>query len=256
MNIKHQNQLEQVEIKAQQFQIAMERYNKGFIYKKLNLIVSILILSLQIISICILIQQWKTPSYISLVIIFALAYVMTDFINGLAHLYMDNNTKYDSLCGPFIAAFHLHHLNPKYSDRHCISVYFFESGSKFWLLIYLILLIVCASSMSLSSSCLFFFTSVGVLSSFAEVSHFWCHNTKKHNWILNFLQESRILLSKKHHFIHHLADNKNYAFLNGISDPIINTIANYFYDGYKNHADLHVKSYTGRQTENRIEPSL
>ena len=51
--------------------------------------------------------------------------------------------------------------------------------------------------------------------------------------------------------IHHVSDNKNYSFLNGISDPLINCIAYALYDGYKNNADKHAKSYMGAQTNNR-----
>ena len=55
----------------------------------------------------------------------------------------------------------------------------------------------------------------------------------------------------EHHKHHHLSDNINYAFLNGITDPILNKIALYLYNGYKNNADLHVLAYRGLQTSNR-----
>ena len=52
-----------------------------------------------------------------------------------------------------------------------------------------------------------------------------------------------ILLSKRHHAVHHLRDNISYAFLNGVSDPLINAIAARFSRGYKQHTDLHYAAY-------------
>ena len=57
----------------------------------------------------------------------------------------------------------------------------------------------------------------------------------------------RILLSKKHHMKHHLKDNTNYAFLNGMTDFSINIIAKHLYNGYKNNSDLHVLAYNNKE---------
>ena len=66
--------------------------------------------------------------------------------------------------------------------------------------------------------------SFGILSSVAELSHYWCDSAKT-NAFISFLQKYRILLSLKHHRHHHIQDNRNYAFLNGASDPLLNIIA-------------------------------
>jgi uncharacterized protein YccT (UPF0319 family) len=53
-----------------------------------------------------------------------------------------------------------------------------------------------------------------------------------------------VLLSRNHHKKHHQNDNQNYAFLNGMSDPILNVVADILYaDGYKNQSDLHFETY-------------
>ena len=62
--------------------------------------------------------------------------------------------------------------------------------------------------------------------------------------MVKFLQKYNILLSPSHHRYHHSHDNMNYAFLNGLSDPLINIIAKKMkFTGYKNNADQHVKSW-------------
>lgn len=227
----------------------MEKYHRKVIYKKIGLGVSILVINLQLITVFQFLKYSSSITPILFIIIFFFAYVFTDFINGLVHMFMDNNTHYTSLLGPFIAAFHLHHVTPKYSDKPVYKIYFHESGTKIWLAFYLLILVILQHYHTFSPSLNFGLVSVGVLSSFAEVSHFWCHNSK--NACIQFLQKNKILLSKQHHIVHHVADNKNYAFLNGVSDPVINWIAHRLYSGYKQHADQHAKAYKGIQTNNR-----
>ena len=66
------------------------------------------------------------------------AWLLTDFINGLVHIYMDHNDRYDSLAGPLVANFHLHHKTPLYRKNPLPIVYFMETGSKIWLVGYLL----------------------------------------------------------------------------------------------------------------------
>jgi hypothetical protein len=65
------------------------------------------------------------------------------------------------------------------------------------------------------------------------------------------MRRSGLLLSKRHHGRHHIEDNVNYAFLNGMSDPLINIIAKKLYPGYKSTTDLHYALYEGKGTKNR-----
>lgn len=233
----------------------MARYHNNPIYQKTGRVISSVIVWLQAISIADTLHLWKGVNPLYLFTLFIFAYIIADFINGIVHLYMDNNTRYNGLFGPFVASFHLHHLNPQYTKKNPVLVYFYESGSKFWLMFYLFALICIQHKCHISFEMQFLFTWIGLLSSFAEVSHYWCHHMPHPSNIIRFLQNNGVLLSKKHHMVHHLSDNKNYAFLNGVSDKLINFIACRVYSGYKNNADAHTKLYKDSQTNNR-RPSI
>jgi hypothetical protein len=60
-----------------------------------------------------------------------------------------------------------------------------------------------------------------------------------------------ILLGKRHHARHHLGNNVSYAFLNGLTDPLIDPIARRLYPGYKITTDLHFAAYTPPDLESR-----
>lgn len=236
--------------KIHEFEVALDRYHAHALYSRTGMFTSIAVVSMQIISIVNLITTWENNifSVISVII----AYVFADFINGLIHMYMDNNTHYNSIVGPFIAAFHMHHAQPIYKKRNPFLVYFFESGSKFWLVGYLGLLLYVHHKITLPFQLSLMLVCFGVFSSFAELSHYWCHNVHKKNSLIRNLQKLKILLAKEHHIYHHTKDNMNYAFLNGVTDPLINLIAKYFYKGYKQNSDLHALAYRGKNTTNRI----
>lgn len=236
--------------KVQEFRIALDQYYNNIFYNKFGLLISSLIICMQLITIYQLLIDFNDAGAtstvtIKILITTILAYISTDFINGIIHMYMDNNTNYTSIFGPFIAAFHMHHKNPQYKIRHPIIVYIVESGTKLWLALYLVILIYLQYTMHLQLYINLFLVSIGIMSSFAEVSHYWSH-VENNSSIIQKLQNSRVLLSQDHHRLHHTKDNINYAFLNGISDPIINLIAKYLYKGYKNNADLHVLGYLNK----------
>lgn len=237
------------------FAEAMQRYHQYDFYQQAGVFVSVIVVLLQAITFfqvtLTLCQEKYSANGVIVTALLILAYLLADFVGGLVHLYMDNNTYYQSVAGPFIAAFHLHHKQPVYKKRHPMKVYFDESGTKWWLAGYLILLMLAQFMHVLSLNANMFLVAFSLFSSVAELSHYWCHNATNENKIIRFLQRYRILLTMKHHRHHHLYDNNNYAFLNGITDPLINLIAKYYYQGYKNHADLHALAYVGEQTDNR-----
>jgi hypothetical protein len=137
----------------------------------------------------------------------------------------------------------MHHFKISYTGKHPLKIYFVESGHKFWLGIYLGFLIYAQKFMLINANLNLGLVAFGIFSSLAEVSHYWCHNSQKTSALVSFLQKRGVLLSLKHHRIHHIHDNRNYAFLNGISDPLLNVIARTFYNGYKNYSDKHVAAY-------------
>lgn len=228
------------------FNRAMQEYHENKNYQYIYKVVSIVNVSLQFYLAIVLFSL--SVEWYMFAIIFLLAYFFTDLINGYVHMYMDNNHNYESLVGPFIASFHLHHKTPAYRDASIFKIYFNESGSKFWLVPFLMLTLM-LSFFSINEYFLLFLILIGILSSVAEVSHFLCHNST-HKFVL-FLQNNHILLSMKHHSNHHEKDNQSYAFLNGMSDFILDRIASKFYGGYQEHSDLHAKAYVGSDTDNR-----
>ena len=169
--------------------------------------------------------------------------MLADFVNGLVHLYMDSNDRYDSLAGPLVANFHLHHKTPRYEPHPLPVVYFIESGSKVWLVPCLTGVALLTMVDGISPLLLLVLVYTGILSSVAEVSHYLCHTSASP--LAGFLGNCGILLSKRHHAAHHRQDNVSYAFLNGITDPILDRIAAKFAKGYKNHTDLHYAAYEG-----------
>lgn len=169
------------------------------------------------------------------------AWVVTDFVNGLVHMYMDANDAYESFVGPLVANFHLHHRTPVYTPRPLPVVYFLESGSKVWLVPCLALIAWLAQSGLLNPWAVHVLVYTGVLSSVAEVSHYLCHTST--SALARVLGNSGILLSKRHHAVHHTQDNVSYAFLNGFTDPLLNLIAAKLSPGYKRRTDLHYATY-------------
>jgi len=170
-----------------------------------------------------------------------IAWLLADFVNGLVHMYMDSNDHYASIVGPLIANFHLHHKTPLYTVRSLPLVYFVETGAKVWLVPCLAVIALLTQVDGISPLLLHVLVYFGILSSIAEVSHYLCHTSNSR--IVIALGNCRILLGKRHHAAHHLQDNVSYAFLNGLSDPLLNLIAARFSRGYKQHTDLHYAAW-------------
>ncbi len=82
-----------------------------------------------------------------------------------------------------------------------------------------------------------------VFSCAAEVSHYLCHAPRP--LAARVLAKLGIILSSKYHLRHHMQDNQQYAFLNGMTDPLIDIIAKKMHRGYKTTTDLHYGSYPG-----------
>ncbi len=228
------------------FNLAMKKYHEKKRYGYIYFLVSFFNVTMQFYLLSVLFTlnfEWY-----SFLVIFLLAYFLTDFINGYVHLYMDNNHNYEGIIGPFVASFHLHHRHPTYRDFSVVRIYFNESGTKFWLVVFLFLTIL-LSFMEINTYVLMTLILIGILSSMAEVSHFLCHNGQSRTVL--FLQQRGVLLSMEHHKKHHEEDNQSYAFLNGMSNFFLDKIANKFYVGYEKHADLHAKAYKGEDTKNR-----
>ncbi len=225
----------------------MERYRSNRIYTSFSSLIATLNVSLQMVLVYFI---WAVPLTITgHLVAFILAFMLTDFINGLVHMIMDHKEDYDSFYGPLVANFHLHHQTPKYTKRPIPLVYYNETGAKIWLLPFLLLILFFLTSNSFNPLVLHTLVYIGVLSSVAEVSHYLCHTSKSKTFHL--LSRMGLLLSWKHHAHHHASDNTNYAFLNGMSDPLINLIARTFFTGYKTTTDQHFVNYASGSRANQ-----
>lgn len=236
-----------LESKQRQFNAAMERYERAPVYRIIGKAVSVANVSLQLY---LLAAVWGASiGPLRQLAAFAAAYVLADFVNGLVHIYMDGNDAYESPVGPLIAAFHLHHQTPRYRKNALLVVYFTESGSKLWLVGFLLLAAAGIRTQSVPPVIAWGLVYFAILSSVAEVSHYCCHTVDSR--ATRFLSRAGLLLSKRHHARHHAADNVNYAFLNGLTDPLLNAIARRVGRGYKGTTDRHYAAYTGAGTANR-----
>jgi hypothetical protein len=230
-----------------QFNAAMTRYHENVIYRWSGPFFSFANVSLQItLGILVFRQNIAFFSHSCGCII---AYVLADFVNGWVHLYMDNNAHYEGWSGPFMASFHLHHRTPKYKKRPTVVVYYVESGSKIWLFFVTIAVTLGNAFHLLDTHIVLFTFYFSVFSSLAEVSHYWCHARKPR--LARILERLGLILSTRYHAKHHREDNVQYAFLNGMTDPLLNFIAKRYYSGYKTTTDTHYANYRGSDTENR-----
>lgn len=235
--------------KQSQFNQAMEKYNSSRLYTGFGSFIATTSVSLQILLLYGLFTQ--PPSLGKHILAFFLAYLLTDLLNGLIHMIMDHHDRYTAFYGPLTAQFHLHHQVPKYTWRPLPVIYFLETGAKVWLPPYLLLVWWLMSMTTVPPMLLATLVYIGVLSSVAEVSHYLCHSSESK--VVKMLAKMGILLSRKHHMLHHAKDNTNYAFLNGWSDPLINWIACRMYPGYKQTTDLHFAAYVSAgQQDHRL----
>ncbi len=222
-----------------EFADAMRRYERFDGYAYFTRGVSWVNMALQITLVLLLCQL--TLGLTLHIAALLLAFVLADFVNGLVHLIMDHSQHYTSLVGPLIASFHLHHDVPRYRDKALWRVYVEESGSKVWLLLVALLLLglIWFDLLPVFMQCVGVYFVV--FSSVAEVSHYLCHNHDSP--VVRSLQRALLILPRVHHFKHHRLDNINYAFLNGMTDPLLNWIAKKYYQGYTCSTDQHLKLY-------------
>lgn len=236
-----------LDLKRAQFNAAIERYNSRKGYAYFSKTIATVNVTLQVLLLYLL--SAVDLSVIGMLAAFFLAYILTDFINGLIHMIMDHEANYTAIYGPLEANFHLHHHTPNYTKRALPIVYFNETGAKIWLVAYLLATLAILYFSLASPFVLYILVFIGVLSSIAEVSHYLCHTSESK--VVKFLAGCGLLLSRKHHTPHHEQDNTNYAFLNGVSDPLLNWIAISMYSGYKSTTDQHFADYKGAARNHR-----
>lgn len=229
----------------ERFNAAMELYNGRCRYRVFETLVATANVSLQLVLVVRIIQQPGT--FLAHAVAFVVAYVLADFLSGIVHLVMDGNQAYTSVFGPLIANFHLHHKIPRYTRRPLWLVYFMESGSKIWLVPFLVVVALIQGHVPTVLWLVLVYT--GILSSAAEVSHYLCHTSNSR--ATKVLGSLGLLLSKRHHDPHHRLDNTRYAFLNGMTDGLVDRIAHRWFPGYKSTTDLDYAQFRSPSGEDR-----
>lgn len=225
--------------KQEQFAAAMGRYHAAPGYARFRVGVSAAVVTLQAASVALV--PWGSLSIAGALLAALAAYLVADFVNGIVHMIMDNTDTYGGIVGPLVAVFHLHHKTPRYTSTNPVAIYVLESGSKHWLVPYLAALVYVQTLGVMPAGLTLALVLVGLLSSFAEVSHYLCHNSTHPT--VRLLQRLRLLLPPEHHAIHHTQDNVGYAFLNGLTDPLLDAIARRTCGGYVSRTDKHVGDY-------------
>jgi hypothetical protein len=233
--------------KQRQFNAAMERYQYDPVYRWVGQAVSCSIVSLQVVLAVLVLPA--TIGFFRQVMAFIVAYVLADFVNGLVHMYMDNNDDYHSPAGPLVASFHLHHRTPRYVQKPLPAVYYHETGSKLWLMPVMAGAVLGVWFGWVADTVAYGLLYFGVLSSVAEVSHYLCHVPGTR--FSRLLGKLHVLMPATYHLRHHTQDNINYTFLNCMTDPVVNGIARLLNLGYKKTTDTHYAHYTGLDTDNR-----
>jgi hypothetical protein len=229
----------------ERFNAAMALYNGRRRYRVFETLVATANVSLQLVLVVRIIQQPGT--LLAHAVAFLVAYVLADFLSGIVHLLMDGNQAYESACGPLIANFHLHHKVPRYTRRPLWLVYFKESGSKVWLAPFLLAVVLLQGHVPSTLWLVLVYT--GILSTVAEVSHYLCHTSNSRT--TKVMGSMGLLLSKRHHDPHHRLDNTRYAFLNGMTDGVVDWIARRWFAGYKHGTDLDYAQYRSPSGEDR-----
>lgn len=227
------------------FNAAMDRYHGRRRYRAFETLVATANVSLQLVLLLLLARQ--PSSLLAHAVALVVAYLLADFLSGIVHLLMDGNRAYTSVFGPLIANFHLHHKVPRYTRRPLWLVFFKESGSKIWLVPFLIAVVSLQGLVPTPVWLVLVYT--GILSTVAEVSHYLCHTSNSR--ATRVLGSMGLLLSKRHHEHHHRLDNTRYAFLNGMTDGVVDRIARRWFPGYKLGTDLDYAKYTSPAGEQR-----
>lgn len=142
-----------------------------------------------------------------------LGYLLADFMSGLVHFLGDSfGTVRTPIFGPtFIFPFREHHVDPEDITRHG----FIETNGHNCLVSLPVMIVMhyflfSAAIASVAASIAFgtgFFLILGIFAT--NQFHKWAH-TKHPSTFITFLQKYRLILSPKHHKVHHTAPFERY----------------------------------------------
>lgn len=159
------------------------------------------------------------------VYIFLFASIISDFISGLVHIYLDNSkvNYIETINDYFKIGFQIHHLFPNFQWT-CYNKFqpHYEANTIFF------------SNILISLINVFTYNSLVVyyvlyLTLIMQMNHYWCHAliTKKPvPYIVYKLQDFGLLLYYKKHAKHHSTYDNSFCLLSGCCDPIFDYLYN------------------------------
>jgi len=143
--------------------------------------------------------------------------IFADFMSGLVHWYADTWGSIETpLMGTFIRSFREHHVDPVAICQHDV----IEANGDNCLvtllpLYYYTIFRNVADDSGYDFFILCCWTFVAVFIAFTNQFHKWAHTLKPPSWVC-FLQDWGIILSRKHHGIHHVNPfDRYYCITNG-----------------------------------------
>lgn len=154
-------------------------------------------------------QSLEISLFLALISIFA-ALLTADFISGLVHWFADTcgNESWPIVGPHLILPFRLHHLDPKSILEHD----FIETNGSLFLLTNITLAFGLYSDSSLIQ---IYFLVFSLFTAFTNQFHKYAHSGKTPRFI-SFLLKARLVLSQRHHRLHHLENQtRAYCITNG-----------------------------------------
>ncbi len=164
-------------------------------------------------------------AWLGVVCAIVLGYVLADGVSGFVHFLGDSfgSEKTPIIGKTFIAPFRIHHTDPVDITRHDFLA---TNGNNCLgslpLMLFMHLFLAPRMTGSVLLSFIFLASFSLVMSIFATNQiHKWAH-MKKPPFGVSLLQRSRLILSPKHHAVHHIAPhNKYFCITTGWLNPII-----------------------------------
>lgn len=152
---------------------------------------------------------------VALAIVLGIA--VSDLSSGLIHWFVDNfgESDYPILGSLFFRPFHHHHVDPRAITTH---VFIETNGNNCFIslpLIWAASSTVRHESAILSFAFTSFWISWALLAAFANQIHSWAHMKTPPSGV-KILQDHNLLVSRKHHQIHHIRPHdRNYCLITG-----------------------------------------
>lgn len=153
----------------------------------------------------------------------SIGYVGADFVSGVVHWFADTwgTLKWPIIGNSFIRSFREHHVDPLAITRHD-----FVEANGASAIAALPVLLACLYTSHNGIGNYVFVASLMWLCIFSVATsqfHKWSHQ-KCPTPAVRFLQNYRIILSPKHHDIHHLDLDRHYCMTTGWLNPILNKV--------------------------------